>query len=307
MTPLEHLNARLSIPGQLGFRANAEGLVFAEIDNAQATASICLQGGHVVTWQPKTEARPVIWVSSAAKFAPGKSIRGGAPVCWPWFGPHETEAGFPAHGYARTVNWEVTDSRALDSGETELALALVENEQTRAQWPHRSRLEILVTVGRSLKLNLITTNLGDHDFVIGEALHTYFEIGDIAEVRLLGLEGCEYLDKVENFARKRQEGGITFSGETDRVYVNTGAECVIEDAGLRRRIRIAKSGSQSTVVWTPWVEKAEKMGDMGPGTSGQGGWREMVCVESANALDNRVTVPAGQTRRLNVEYSVEPF
>jgi len=307
MTPLEHLNARRAIAGQLNFRANDAGLIFADIDNDFAQASLCLQGGHLVSWRPKDQARPVIWVSSAAKFAPGKSIRGGVPVCWPWFGPHETEAGFPAHGFARTVPWEVTDSCTLETGETELALMLLETEQTRAQWPHRARLELMVTVGRSLKITLMTTNLDDHDFVIGEALHTYFEIGDIGAVRVTGLEGCEYLDKVDNFARKRQDGAIAFSGETDRVYVNTEAECAIEDDRLKRRIRIAKSGSRSTVVWTPWVEKAEKMGDFGPGISGQGGWREMVCVESANALDNRVTVPAGQTHRLTVEYSVGPL
>ena len=305
MTSVEQLNARHSIPGQLGFRANAEGLIFADIDNDFAKASICLQGGHVVSWQPKDQARPVVWVSSQAKFAPGKSIRGGAPVCWPWFGPHEKESAFPAHGFARTVQWEVSDSRTLETGETELTLMLLANEQTRAQWPHACRLEIAVAVGKTLRINLITTNLGDSAFTIGEALHTYFEIGDIGEVMVSGLEACEYLDKVENFARKRQAGAIAFSGEVDRVYVNTESECAIEDAQLKRRIRIAKSGSRSTVVWTPWTEKAEKMGDFGPGLSGKGGWREMVCVESANAIDNLVSVPAGHTHALSVAYSVE--
>ncbi len=310
MNAAEALNSRLSIPGQLVFREGTDGLVFADIDNAHAVASLCLQGGHLTSWRPKDQDRPVVWLSEAARFARGKSIRGGVPVCWPWFGPHATEAGWPAHGYARTVDWEVTDTRALDGGETEIALALVENAQTRAQWPHASRLEILVTVGRSLKLILITTNLGDHDFVIGEALHTYFQVGDIADVRVTGLEGCEYLDKVEGFARRREVGAIAFAGETDRVYVDTEAECVIEDARLGRRIRVAKSGSRSTVVWTPWTEKAEKMGDFGPGEAGpggtsRGGWRQMLCVESANALDNAVTVLAGATHRMTVEYRVE--
>ena len=305
MNAVEALNSRLSIPGQLVFKEGADGLTFAEIDNAHAVASLCLQGGHLMSWRPKDQEKPVVWLSEAAKFARGKSIRGGVPVCWPWFGPHASEAGFPAHGFARTVDWEVTDTRALENGDTEIALAMVENEQTRAQWPHASRLEVLVTVGRSLKVILITTNLGDHDFVIGEALHTYLQIGDIAETRVLGLEGCEYLDKVADFARMRQEGPITFAGETDRVYVDTEAECVVEDARLKRRIRVAKSGSRSAVVWTPWTEKAEKMGDFGPGEAGRGGWRQMVCVESANAMDNAVTVPAGTTHRMTVEYSVE--
>ncbi|MBI5937922.1 MAG: D-hexose-6-phosphate mutarotase [Betaproteobacteria bacterium] len=307
MSSLETLNSHFAIAGQLTFRANAEGLIFADIDNAQASASVCLQGGHVVSWQPKGQARPVVWVSSQAKYAPGKSIRGGVPVCWPWFGPHETEAGFPAHGFARTVPWAVSASRALADGAAEIVLTMQETEQTRAQWPQPTKLEIRVSVGATLKVELTTSNLGTQAFAIGEALHTYFEIGDIAEIKLHGLDGCEYLDKVANFARKRQDGAIVFAGETDRVYLDTEAECVIEDAQLKRRIRIAKSGSRSTVVWTPWTEKAEKMGDFGPGISGKGGWREMVCVESANAIDNLVNVPAGRAHTLAVEYSVEPL
>jgi D-hexose-6-phosphate mutarotase len=141
---------------------------------------------------------------------------------------------------------------------------------------------------------------------IGEALHTYLQISDIGAVNVAGLEGCDYHDKVDNFARKKQSGAIGFSGEVDRVYVDTPADCVIVDAGLKRRIRIAKTGSLSTIVWTPWTEKAEKMGDMGKGKSGAG-WREMVCVESANAMDNLVTVAPGETHTMTASYSVEPL
>jgi D-hexose-6-phosphate mutarotase len=156
-------------------------------------------------------------------------------------------------------------------------------------------------------MRLATTNVGDAPVQIGEALHTYFHIGDIGGIEVTGLSGCDYFDKVDNFARKKQSGAIAFSGEVDRVYVDTAAECVIVDAQLNRRIRIAKTGSLSTVVWTPWTEKAEKMGDFGPGQSGQGGWREMVCVESANAMDNVVTVAPGETHTLTVRYSAEPL
>ena len=141
---------------------------------------------------------------------------------------------------------------------------------------------------------------------IGEALHTYLQISDIGSVNVVGLEGATYHDKVDNFATKKQGGAIGFDGEVDRVYVNTPADCVIVDQGLKRRIRIAKTGSQSTIVWTPWTDKAEKMGDMGRGKSGAG-WREMVCVESANAMDNVVTVAPGETHTMTVTYSVEPL
>jgi D-hexose-6-phosphate mutarotase len=301
----EKMNSQFAIANQLSFRQGADGLVFAEIDNGLATASICLQGAHVVTWMPKGQAEPVIWVSDVAKYLPGKSIRGGAPICWPWFGPHATEKSFPGHGYARTVPWQVTASRSLPGGETQIKLMLMPNDQTHAQFAKACRAELVATVGASLKIELITTNLDTEAVEIGEALHTYFRIGDIGTAKVTGLENAEYVDKVDGGQRKKQAGAIAFSGEVDRVYVNTGSECVIEDPDLKRRIRIAKTGSQSTVVWTPWVEKAEKMGDFGSGKHNQGGWREMVCVESGNAVDNVVSVPAGESHTLSVAYSAE--
>jgi D-hexose-6-phosphate mutarotase len=302
VSPLDDFNRRFAVPNQLGFRDVGNGLIVAEVANARATATISLQGGHLMSWRPATQAEPVIWLSKLARLAPGKSIRGGVPVCWPWFGPHATDPKLPGHGYARTVAWEVTHARPQADGSTLIALALVESEQTRAQWPHHSGCSIELVVGESLKVALTTENRGDREFTLGEALHTYFRIGDIADARVLGLEGVEYVDKIGASARRRQEGAVTFAGETDRVYVNTGGRCVIEDARLQRRIVIDKSGSQSTVVWTPWTEKADKMGDFGPD-----GWREMVCVESANALENVVTVKPGSRHTLAVEYRAEKF
>lgn len=299
MTTADILTQRYSPGRQLTFR-EAGGLIVAEIDTPQATASVCLQGAHLMAWRPLMQAEPVIWLSKQAKLVPGKSIRGGVPVCWPWFGPHATEAKLPAHGFARTVPWELAAARVYGDGSVELALVLAENEQTRALWPHRTRAELLLTVGATLKVTLTTFNEDDHEVIIGEALHAYFHIGDIGAVRVRGLEGSVYIDKVAGGARKQQQGAISFAGETDRIYMDTATECVIEDDRLRRCIRIAKSGSRSTVVWTPWTEKADKMGDFGPG-----GWRGMVCVESANAAQNAVTVRPGGNHALAVEYRVE--
>ena len=297
---LADLTTRFALDGQLRFVEGPGGLLFAEIDNHLGTASLCLQGAHVTTFRPKDQDEPVIWLSEHAKFAPAKSIRGGAPICWPWFGPHATESSFPGHGFARTVMWEVTDTAALESGETRLALSLVESEQTRAQWPCASRVSLEVTVGATLTMTLSSTNLGSTPMQIGEALHTYFQIGDIAAIRVLGLEGSEYVDKVEGGVRKSETGAVTFADEVDRVYLNTEATCMIEDSRLGRRIVVAKRGSRSTVLWTPWRDKADKMGDFG-----DDGWRRMVCVESANALDNVVSVAPGQTHEMQVEYRAE--
>jgi D-hexose-6-phosphate mutarotase len=254
----------------------------------------------VVSYRPKDQAEPVVWVSDFAKYAAGKSIRGGVPVCWPWFGAHKSESGFPGHGYARTVPWAVAGSAALADGSTEITLRLIENDQARAQWPNNTPVELRAVVGAKLTVSLTTTNQGDAPVEIGEALHTYLRIGDIADIRITGLEGCTYLDKVGEVTRRVQAGPVACSGEVDRVYLSTTATCVITDPGLKRRVVIEKSGSASTVVWTPWAEKADKMGDFGPD-----GWRKMVCVESANAVDNLVTIAPGASHTLTAAYSAE--
>jgi len=296
---LSSLNQRFAITGHLQFIEVDGGLVFAEINNAHATASIALQGAHIATFQPKGE-EPVIWLSKLAKFVPGKSIRGGVPICWPWFGPHATDSKLPGHGYARTVMWEVLETKALADGSTFLRFGLIESDTTRAQWPHPSTVQLEVTLGKALRVELVTANTGKESFQLGEALHTYFHISDVAQMTIRGLESCEYLDKVKDFARFTQQNGIVIESEVDRVYVNTTADCVIEDKGLKRAIRITKQGSKSTVVWNPWTEKADKMGDFG-----KDGHRGMVCVESGNALENVITLAAGETHKLVAIYSVE--
>jgi glucose-6-phosphate 1-epimerase len=293
------LNARFAIPGQLGFKDGPGGLVVAEVTNAEASATIALQGAHVMGWAPRGE-RPVIWLSRAAKFAPGKSIRGGVPVCWPWFGPHATDPKLPGHGYARTVAWEPVAAEASAPGTTRITLRLTETAATRAQWPHATPVECAITVGRALEIELATRNAGPAPVTIGQALHTYFEVGDVRRIAIDGLDGCPYLDKVDG-ARKRQHGPVTIGAEVDRIYLEAPGECLIDDPVLGRRIRIAKRGSRSTVVWNPWLEKAAKMGDFG-----EHGEFGMVCVESANAADDVVTVAPGASHRLWVRYSVEP-
>lgn len=294
----QELNTRFGIANQLKFVEDASGLVVAEIENPLASAKLTLQGAHLLSWRPRSTSVPVVWLSDAAKLVPGKPAHSGAPVCWPWFGAHDNK-DFPAHGFARNVLWEVTAAGVEPDGATRIVLRLPQNAQTQGQWPHASILELTVVVGDTLKMALATTNTGADEFTVGEAFHTYFQVADVEKVSVLGLDDCAYLDKVEDFARKQQSGAVGFGGETDRVYVDTEAACVIEDPGLRRRIHIAKSGSSTTVVWTPWQEKAAKLDDIGEG------WRRMLCVESANAAHNRVAVAPGATHTLAVEYRVD--
>jgi D-hexose-6-phosphate mutarotase len=298
------LNDRYAIPFKLRFKQLVDttggSLISAEFTNAHASASICLQGGQVLSWQPASTAEPVLWMSKAAHYAAGKSIRGGIPVCWPWFGAHVSEASFPAHGFARTQAWQVKGTRSLDDGSTELSLTMPINTAVQRMWPHQAQLDMLINVGISLKIALITRNLGDSDFSITEALHTYFQVSDVAHIHVDGLDSVHFHDKAAGWVEGDQVAGIEFASEVDRVYVNSTQRCSIVDPTYKRRIRIAKLGSQSTIVWNPAAARATQMGDLG-----KDGWKSFVCVESGNALENAVTVAAGKSHTLAVEYRVE--
>jgi D-hexose-6-phosphate mutarotase len=295
---LEDLQS-FAIAGHVSFtQFNADTIVM-EISNTACSASIVMQGAHLIHWQPKDCEQPVVWLSSDATFARGKSIRGGIPICWPWFGPHETRDDVPAHGYARTVEWSIVNCQQVSDELTEISFRLIENEHSRAMWPYQTDCIYSLKIGATLELQLVTINESDQSVVLGEALHTYFNIGEIENVRVLGLDHGDYYDKVAD-RMARQQGAIEFNAETDRVYMNTIAGCTIEDPQLNRRIHIDKTGSQSTVVWNPWQGKADAMGDLGPQ-----GWHQMVCVETANALDNRISLEAGQRHEMTVRYRVE--
>lgn len=280
---------------------DTQGLHYLEIDNPLANARIALQGAHVVAWQPKSEAQPVLWLSEHARYVQGRSIRGGVPICWPWFGAHPTDSTLCAHGFARVIPWQLLAAENMANGATRLVLQMQVTPETERQLSYPFRLVVTMTLGKRLRLELATTNLAHHPFIIGEALHTYFRVSDIGNVSVSGLEDCVYSDKVRGYARSVEAAEISFCTEFDRVYLNHTGDCLLLDPGFGRRIRIAKSGSRSTVVWTPWAEKAHATGDMGQGDE----WRHMVCIESANALENMVVINPGHTHVMSAEYSVE--
>jgi glucose-6-phosphate 1-epimerase len=291
------LNERFKhVPG-LAFEQGPGGLIVAAITNPLGHARIALHGGHVLAFQPAGQ-KPVLWVSRHSEYAAGKPIRGGIPVCWPWFGPHPVDAGKPSHGFARISSWSVLDAAGGDA--TRLRLGLSASEATRSLWPHDFELELTVTVGRQLDVELTIRNPGTEAFTFTGALHSYFAISDIANASVDGLHGCHYLDKVARYERREQTGPIAVTGETDRIYLDTTSDCVIEDAGWERAVRVAKRGSRTTVVWNPWVDRSRQLADFGDEE-----FREMVCVETANAGDDRITVEPGSEHRLAAIISVE--
>jgi len=295
---LEELNTRHGIAGRVTFVVGEGGHIKVSLVSDWAVAEVYLHGATVTRFQPR-DAKPVLWLSRQAVFQSGKAIRGGIPVCWPWFGPHPSDKSKPQHGFARISEWGVAGSIALDDGSVQLRLKLADNESTRALWPHEFELELAVTVGRELKVELTARNPGREAFQMSGALHSYFQVGDICRTQIAGLAGAEYVDQPDGNRIKRQSGPVRVAEEVDRIYLDTDAACLIDDAAQKRIIKVAKSGSRSTVVWNPWAAKAAKMSDFP-----DDGWRTMVCVETANAANDARELRPGESHTLTQVISI---
>jgi len=294
------LNSCYGIPGRLVFKQGDVGLVSAEITNGFATGRIYLQGGHVTHFQPRGH-KPLLWVSDRSMYEPGKAIRGGIPICWPWFGDHPSDSKKPAHGFVRTSPWEVLGSGETEYQETFIRLGLSEKRNSLVIWPHSFSLELMALFGKRFSLSLFITNSGERSFTFTGALHSYFYVADSGRIRIFGLEGKEYFDKVDGLRRKKQEGPVVMDKETDRIYLKTSEECLIEDPLMPRTLSIHKKGSNTTVVWNPGAEKSGKMPDME-----QNGYRSMVCVETANAADDAITLAPGETHLIAADFGIAP-
>jgi glucose-6-phosphate 1-epimerase len=298
-TDIQSLNESFAITEHISFGGGPGGWAMAEIHNAHAVASVSLCGGQALAFQPHGQA-PVLWASGHNLYQAGRPIRAGIPICWPWFGPHPTDPSQPAHGFVRTASWSVLSVAALIDGATQIRLRIKDSDLEERRWPYSFDLRCVVTVGAELRVELIMRNPGDTPYTCGGALHSYFNVSDVNAIAIYGLDGCDYLDQVDGRQRKTQHGPVTIGAETDRVYLDTAATCTIEDPGLGRRIRVAKSGSHTTVVWNPWIEKARRLADFGDEE-----YHSMVCVETANAEADRVTVAPGGEHRLVAVIGVE--
>ncbi len=268
--------------------------------NGACSFSLLLQGAQLLFWAPQGQS-PVVWLSPGAKFLAGKSPRGGIPICWPWFGPHE-KPNYPAHGVARASDWSLLEARRDEGGDDVLRFRLLPSAELQALYPSDVDLEVSYRLGAQLEVTLTTHNRSNTSFELTEALHTYLGIGDISEISIDGLEATDFIDKVDQGTRHRQSGSIQIASETDRVYLSTQNRCSVNDPILQRRIVIDKEGSASTIVWNPWSEKAQSLGDLG-----DSGYRQMICVESGNALENAISVAPGDTHQLCVRYSCLPL
>ena len=288
MTTINELNERFGIPGVAEVVSGRGGLAVVRVTAPSATAEIYLHGAQVTSWRP-SGADEILFVSEQSRWEDGKAIRGGIPICFPWFRGKADNAKAPAHGVVRTKAWELTAIAQLGDAVT-VTLATESDEASRRWWPFEFRAEYRVTAGTELRLELAVTNTGSTTMRFEEALHTYHRVGDAEKIRVTGLDGTEFLDNMDGNREKMQHGDVAFKAQTDNAYMNTALALEVIDPVLERRIRTEKKNSLTTVVWNPWEAGAKALADLGDDE-----WRQMACVEASNILSAAMTL--GQSHK----------
>ena len=297
---IETLNSRFSHAGYVTFKEGPEGFPIALITTPHATAAISVYGAHLLSYTFASDENDLLFLSEKAIFKEGTPIRGGVPICWPWFGPDPQGLGRSDHGLARTRVWNVVSTYLLKDHECSISFELSDTPETYRLWPNRFRLILKVTVGKSLMMELTTQNRGDTAFELTQALHTYFKIGDIFKTNITGLEGFTYVDKTDESREKREDTPIVIDAETDRVYSTDGGNLTIHDNGQKRSIRIVSEGSHTAVVWNPWVRVCEQKTDLAIED-----YKKMLCVETANIGVDTISLDPQESYTLKTIYLLE--
>lgn len=268
------------------------GFEYIEVTNAVASAKIALQGAHIFEYK-RQDSQDILWLSETSFFEEGIAIRGGIPICWPRFGT--LDATLPAHGFSRTAKFELGGVVELNATQTEVTLLLKDNEESRSIWNKSFELEVIFRVGETLSVAMKTTNTDTKEFMITQALHTYFDVSNIADVEVYGLENKSYLDTLRD-EKSSDKQELTINAECDRVYQDVDKDIVLKDKN--REININAKGSSSAVVWNPWIEKGSRMAGMR-----MDAYREFLCIETANAFDDEVIIKPGETHMLSAVLS----
>ena len=300
MQSLAELTKILSVAPELSVSEPAPGFPVIKISTKTSTATIALQGAQVLTWIPEG-LEPVLYVSPRAKYEPGVAVRGGIPICWPWFGNHPDDDAKPQHGFARTRFWKLTSAES-GAATAHLSFELPLDDETKALFPHDCQVSVHISVGDKLSVKLKTKNVGEDLFQITSALHTYLTVGDINRVQIEGIKECHYLDMRNDPPTSHfQETPVKIEEETDRIYRSV-ASVLMLDLGQKRSVFVDKSGSRSTVLWNPWVEKCKAIKDL-PDRA----YQEFLCLETANAGTDRPTVRPNRTHILETVLGLRPL
>jgi len=273
------------------------GLPRVQITTPEVIGEIYLHGAHVTSWKP-SGAEEVLFVSSQSRWDHGHAIRGGVPICFPWFGGKSDDPAAPAHGFVRTREWRLESISQVGRAVT-VSMFTESDESTKTWWPADFRLVYSATFGPELGLELQVTNTGRTSLRFEEALHAYHRVGNIQEARLRGLDGVQYFDKTDSNRKKMQQGEIAITSETDRIYLDTTDAIELEDPVIHRATRVVKENSRTTVVWNPWIEKARALSDLGDEE-----WTQMICIESSNVSGFAVDLAPGQQHTMKARVRV---
>jgi glucose-6-phosphate 1-epimerase len=294
---LTDLDRRFAIPGVAKVSQGNGGLPRVQISSAFGSGEVYLNGSQVTSWKPAGHDE-VLFVSTKSHWQEGQAIRGGIPICFPWFRAKGNDRLAPAHGFARTKTWQI-ESIVQNEGTVSLSMFTESDEQTRRWWPGEFRLLHRVTFGPNLTLQLVCTNSGTMPFHFEEALHAYNRVGDVAKSRLHGLDAVRFLDNTDSNQEKTQSGDVAITSQTDSAYMNTRTAVDLLDPAMQRHIRLTKDNSLTTVVWNPWREGAAGLKDLGDGE-----WKQFLCVEASNILGDSVNLDPGQEHKMTAVLSV---
>jgi glucose-6-phosphate 1-epimerase len=294
---LAELNNRFRVAGLAQVVADETGNAIVRITTPSCSGAMHLHGAQVTSWRP-AGAEEIIFVSTRARFSEGQAIRGGIPICFPWFRGKAGDPTAPAHGFVRTKNWSL-ESIKSENNNVVVTMATESDDTTKKWWPGDFRLQLRATFGAALELALTTTNTGATQFRYEEALHTYYHVGDIQQARIKGLDQATYLDNTDANKEKKQNGDVAVSAATDSAYTDNESALELIDPVLNRRIHIAKQNSRTTVIWNPWEVAANKMSDMGADE-----WKKMLCAEGANILGNAVMLYPAEHHTTTVSMTV---
>jgi glucose-6-phosphate 1-epimerase len=289
MIDIDELDDKFAIEGEVGFAELDGELVYITVSNKYGDADICLYGAHVTSFRPRAQM-DLLWMSDESNFEGGKPIRGGIPVCFPWFGPHKTDSNKPQHGFARLMYWEVVSTSTNAAAESVVKLQLTSSEETKEHWPHDFKAEITFVVGKKLTETLKVTNTSGEPFEYTCALHTYYSLSALESITIEGLQGLTYYNQLTGEKEIQEEEKLEITEALTRHYLNTESAVIIDDSAFRRRIKVDKAGSKVTTVWNPGAEASEKIADLP-----DDGYETFVCVEATNAFDYPVHLNPGES------------
>lgn len=297
---IDDLNAILSETPEFTVSEPEPGFPVIDVQTPVSAATVALHGAQVLTWAP-TDHPPVLYVSPKARMTPGTALRGGIPICWPWFGDHPEDPSKPSHGIARTRFWELV-SASLVGKVASLVFKLTPDEETKALFPHDFELTATIRIADKLRVKLNMKNTGEEAYKVSSALHTYLSLGDIDRIQLEGVKGSNYMDQLTDDTESTyQEKNLQIKGEVDRIYQSMSS-ILIRDLDRQRSVFVDKAGSRSTVIWNPWKDKSKEIKDLP-----DKGYREFVCVECANAGTDKPTLAPNGSHTLETVIGLRPL